>query len=233
MPRFAMKIWATVAAATCSFLSGSHAQASSTAAGPLPSLVQPHGRLFVGASIGVEGARMFRGGEPANGEGGGRLAGEVGWTAPLRFVPLAVTTLARAGIWGDWANPRNESRSSWDFAVGPTLAFEEHNQGAGSWRRVWRCSLPLGPSYANIETTPGVRVADLYGPGVGFNMGLVGGVDFFSKHSGLYVEGALIWRWLQFAHDEWLRSDPNVASHDQIRFSGLSFMLTGGMFYRL
>lgn len=164
--------------------------------------------------------------------GGGRVAGELGWTLPLRFVPLAMTTLVRAGIWGDWENPRGENRSVWDFAVGPALVFDEHkNTEAARGRRVWRCSLPFGPSYANIATTPGVRVADRYAPGIGFNVGLVGGVDFSGRHSGLYVQGAVLWRWLRFAHDEWLKSDPNVASHDQVHFSDISLMLTGGVFY--
>lgn len=43
---------------------------------------------------------------------------------------------------------------------------------------------------------------------------------------GYYVEGAFLWRWFRFRHEEWLKSDPSVASSDHIRFNDVGFMTT-------
>lgn len=122
-----------------------------------------------------------------------------------------------------------EERTGLDLAAGPVLSgiLRPKRPYLG-----WRVGLPIGPSWAWLDESPGFAVEERFGAGRGINGSLIGALELFTGRHGGYAEVGLTMTWLRFEHTAWLKADPSVQRHELYRFTDTSLVLGWGYAYR-
>jgi hypothetical protein len=135
--------------------------------------------------------------------------------------------LGRAGSWNStWSSAVGYSRWQYDLSLVPRIRFPGRTRRPNTELYV---ALPFGLTFARIDSPEHRAFSETIGPGVGWNLGPLVGVEMIGKRVGGFVELAVLFRGVSFDAD-YVPTSPEADPFSvHLRYLTNQMLLGGGV----